>query len=455
MRSREGVVTAYVLLVGVAAAVAVGSATIATSVAVTSALVAAVMLSEAVATDLRQGVRVSLTNVVLLVAVLIDGPGLAAVAALGGFPVFLWRATGTRVIRATFNTAQYVLCGWVAGALYQVLTEGLGASFPEPLTLFAALAAALVYSVVNHGLVAGVVSLSTSDRFFETFRTIGPSLLMQVPYVGIAVLTVVVLDRASAWALVLMAVPALVARYGLLAFQQLDRSYDQLVRNLVKTIEIKDLYTRGHSERVADLSVAVAEELGVGYEERRVARYAALLHDVGKIGVPLCVINKSGPLDDDEFEEMKRHPTIGADILRDIHFLEPAIDIVRYHHERLDGRGYPHGVDERELSGIVRIVTAVDAFDAMTSTRPYRRAMPVEDGIAELRRCAGTQFDPEVVEALARCVVRLDWTPTDMTPESGEVPPNVGVTSAALSRLEGEDGRSGAQVQSGTGGKGW
>jgi len=266
--------------------------------------------------------------------------------------------------------------------------------------------------VVNHALVAGVVAVTSQDSFLDTFRTIGPSLAMQIPYVGIAVLTVVVLERASWWALLLMAVPALIARYGLLAFQELDRSYDRLVRSFVKAIEIKDLYTQGHSLRVSELSVHVADELGIGYEERRVTKYAALLHDVGKIGVRLCVINKPGPLDDDEFAEMQRHPTIGASILHDIDFLEPAIDIVRYHHERLDGRGYPQGVGADRLSKIVRIVTAVDAFDAMTSTRSYRRALAVEEAVAELRRCVGGQFDAEVVEALARCVERIGWEPT-------------------------------------------
>ena len=453
--SREARLTTYVTATSAAAVLLVAFAIAEVRPAAAGVLVAAVFVSEVFSAKLRQNMSVSLTNVVLLVAVILDGPALAIVAALGGTPVFFARSTDLRVTRTAFNAAQYVISAGTAGYVYQALTGWLGAAFPEALALLAALLAAVAYSLVNNALVASVVSVSTTDRFLDTFRTVGPSILMQIPYVGIAVLTVVVLERASVWALVLMAVPALVARYGLLAFQQLDRSYDQMVRNLVKTIEIKDLYTRGHSERVADLSVAVAEELGVGYEERRVARYAALLHDVGKIGVPLCVINKAGPLDDDEFEEMKRHPTIGADILRDIHFLEPAIDIVRYHHERLDGRGYPHGVDERELSRIVRIVTAVDAFDAMTSTRPYRRAMPVADGIAELRRCAGTQFDPDVVEALAGCVERLDWTPTDMTPQSGEDPPDVGATSAALSRLEREDGRGRDQVRSVHGSEGW
>jgi HD-GYP domain-containing protein (c-di-GMP phosphodiesterase class II) len=128
--------------------------------------------------------------------------------------------------------------------------------------------------------------------------------------------------------------------------------------------------------------------------------------------VPLCIINKPGPLDDDEFEAIKGHPSIGADILYDIDFLTPAIDIVRYHHERLDGAGYPHGVGAEELSDIVRIVTAVDAFDAMTSTRSYRRALTVDAALAELRRCAGSQFDPRMVEALTRVVDRIGWTPT-------------------------------------------
>jgi putative nucleotidyltransferase with HDIG domain len=305
-----------------------------------------------------------------------------------------------------------VLAAAAAGLCYAAINNVTAAQFPEWATLVAVVVAAVVYSAVNHFLVAAVVAASTSDRVLPTFLTIGPSLVMQVPYVGIAVLAAVILQRASIWALVLMAVPALIARFGLLAFQRLDESYDSMVRSFVNAIEIKDLYTRGHSERVAQLSVLVAEELGISYEERRLTRYAALLHDVGKIGVPLCIINKPGPLDDAEFEEIKKHPTIGADILHDIDFLAPAIDIVRYHHERLDGKGYPYGVSDAQLSDIVRIVTAVDAFDAMTSTRSYRRALTVEAALAELRRCAGRQFDPRMVEALAVVVVRVGWEPT-------------------------------------------
>jgi putative nucleotidyltransferase with HDIG domain len=374
---------------------------------------AAVFVAEMFASGLRDEVRASLTNIVVLVAVIIgEGPELAVVATLGALPVFVIRAADMRLLRTSFYTGQFILAAAAGGLTYSGMVALWGADFPEWQALLSVLMAALVFSLVNHLLVAGVVTVSSADRYLSTIRTMVPSLVMQVPYVGIAVLAAVVLERASVWALVLMGVPAVIARFGLLAFQRLDESYDSMVRSFVNAIEIKDLYTRGHSERVAQLSVLVAEELGISYEERRLTRYAALLHDVGKIGVPLCIINKPGPLDDAEFEEIKKHPTIGADILHDIDFLAPAIDIVRYHHERLDGKGYPYGVSDAQLSDIVRIVTAVDAFDAMTSTRSYRRALTVEAALAELRRCAGRQFDPRMVEALAVVVVRVGWEPT-------------------------------------------
>jgi putative nucleotidyltransferase with HDIG domain len=436
---------AYTASTAIAALVLVAWALPRVDPATALTIVLAVLIAEAFASTFRDQVHVSLSNIVILVAILIGGAELALVGALGAIPVILVQTKDMRLIRTAFNSGQLVISAAVGGLIYEMISGPMGGSFPDWITLLAILVAALADSVVNHALVAGVISVSTVDRFLDTFRTVRTSIAMQVPYVGIAVLTVVVLDRASIWALVLMAVPALIARYGLMAFEQLDKSYDTLVKSFVKAIEIKDLYTRGHSERVAELSVHVATEMGVGYDERRLTRYAALLHDVGKIGVPLCIINKPGPLDDDEFAEIKKHPTIGAEILRDIDFLAPAIDIVRYHHERLDGRGYPHGVDETELTGIVRIVTAVDAFDAMTSTRSYRRAMSVDAAVEELRRCAGRQFDPEVVEALARCVVRVGWEPLTEFASEAELHGHDIPVGTAQERLEPDSQRQSSE----------
>ena len=411
--SGRSTLTAYIASTACAALVAVVWALPRVDPVVATAVIVAVFLAERYASTLRDRVLISLTNIVALVAILLGGPALAVVGLLGALPAFASRRGPQRLRRTLFNSSQFIVSGAAAGLAYEAVLLNSPGTFPDWRSLLAIAVAAMVYSLVNHSLVSAVIALSTSDGFLDIFRTVGPALAMQVPYVGIAVLAVVVIERASWWALLLMAVPALIARYGLLAFQELDASYERLVRSLVTAIEIKDLYTRGHSERVSELSVHVAEELGVGYEERRITKYAALLHDVGKVGVPLCIINKPGPLDDDEFARMQQHPTIGAEILHDIDFLAPAIDIVRYHHERPDGRGYPHGVDATDLSLLVRIVTAVDAFDAMTSTRSYRRALDVEEAVAELERCVGPQVDAEVVAALSRCVRRLGWQPTN------------------------------------------
>jgi putative nucleotidyltransferase with HDIG domain len=370
----------------------------------------AVGVAESMSTSLRESVRVSLVNIVVLVVVIVAGPWVAVLATLGAAVPIAFQATDMRAARVAFNAGQFVFSAAAAGLVYELVAVRVP-TFPSWQTLLAIALAALGYSLVNHALVAGVISLTGPDRFSDALRTMGPTLVMQVPYVGIAVLIAVVLQRASLGALLLMAVPVLIARFSLLAFQRLDESFDQMVTSIVDAIEMKDLYTRGHSERVSKLSVLVAEHLGLPYDERRLVRYAALLHDVGKVGVPLCIINKPGPLDDDEFEHIKRHPSIGAEILHDVDFLQPALDVVRYHHERLDGRGYPYGVSADELDLLVRIVTAVDAFDAMTSTRSYRRALSVADATAELRRCTGRQFDAIVVEALAEVAVTVGWTP--------------------------------------------
>ena len=370
----------------------------------------ALWVAEAFATRVRDDVHASLANVVMLVIIMLGGPSLAVAAALGSLPAMLLRRM--QPLRVAFNFGQLTISALVSGSVFYWISTGLDATFVDRDYLLAVVAASIAHSLVNQFLVAIVVALSSSERLRNTFTSIVPALIVQIPYVGIAILAVVILNTATPLALLLMAVPTVIARHGMLAFQRLDESYDRLVRGFVKAIEIKDLYTRGHSERVAELSVHVARELGVPYDQRRLTRYAALLHDVGKVGVPLCIINKPGPLDDGEFAQMQQHPSIGAEILHDIDFLAPAIDIVRFHHERLDGKGYPHGIGAVGLSNIVRIVTVVDAFDAMTSTRSYRRALPVTAAVEELRRGAGSQFDARMVEALARVVHKIDWQPT-------------------------------------------
>jgi len=366
-------------------------------------------------------VQVSLTIVADLVAILYGGAPLVVVTSLTAGVVVVTRMRGDRLFKGAYNMATLVLAAVAAARVFEVtagvvptIAAGGNAVMDSPRWLPALLVASLAYVVLNGALIAAAVALSSRVPFVRTFLGLTTqAVVLEVMYAGLAALAFVLVVRVHPLAVGLLAVPLVVARRALLSLQEQRSAFDRMVRAFVKAIEVKDGYTRGHAERVADLSVAVAARMGVSYDDRQRIRYGALLHDVGKIGVALGVLCKAGPLDDREFEQMKRHPVIGARVLHDVDFLGPALGIVRHHHERLDGHGYPAGLTGAEIPILTRIVTVVDAFDAMTSTRPYRRALDVNSAMAELRRHAGTQFDGEVVEVLIAHIDEHGWQITD------------------------------------------
>jgi putative nucleotidyltransferase with HDIG domain len=182
---------------------------------------------------------------------------------------------------------------------------------------------------------------------------------------------------------------------------ELSEAYQGTAMLLGDVVEADDAYTGSHSRGVVELSLAVADRLGLDSRQRRNVEFAALLHDVGKIAVPKEIINKAGPLDDEEWEIMHRHTIEGEAMLRRVGgVLADVGRIVRSSHEHYDGSGYPDGLAGEEIPIEARIVTCCDAFSAMTTTRSYRKAMPLEAALVELRACAGTQFDPEVAATL-------------------------------------------------------
>ena len=183
-------------------------------------------------------------------------------------------------------------------------------------------------------------------------------------------------------------------------YEDLHRLMMGAIKALVSSIDAKDRYTCGHSERVALISRRIAEQMGIAQEDIDRIYLAGLLHDVGKIGVPESILLKNGRLETEEFDIMKTHTTIGARILAGVRELQSVIPGVLYHHERLDGRGYPKGLSEGSLPIDSRIIGLADALDAMTSNRVYRAAMPLEKVEQEIRRCTGSQFDVQCVDAL-------------------------------------------------------
>lgn len=188
----------------------------------------------------------------------------------------------------------------------------------------------------------------------------------------------------------------------------LESSYGVTLKALINALEARDAETHGHSERVVTFSLRLGHEMGLDEEQRRDLELGAMLHDIGKIGVPDAILRKPGRLSDREWEKMKQHPVHGHRILRDIEFLEGAARVVLEHHERWDGKGYPRGLRGNEIDITARVFAVADAFDAMTSDRVYSRGKSFSEAFEELKKCAGSQFDPEVIEAF-NAVPATDW----------------------------------------------
>lgn len=210
-------------------------------------------------------------------------------------------------------------------------------------------------------------------------------------------------DEGQRKLLTLIASRAAAAIENASLYEDLRQSFQQTIAGLAQAIDKMDRYTAGHSERVARYAMVLARKLGLPEDSVDVVRQSAMMHDIGKIG---CVLNlnKVGKLTEDEYEVFKQHPGHGHDILEPIKFLRPLVPGVHLHHERWDGRGYPLGLDKENIPLMARIISVADTYDAMTSDRAYRRALPHEVAMAEIERCAGTQFDPEVADQFGSAI---------------------------------------------------
>ncbi len=179
-------------------------------------------------------------------------------------------------------------------------------------------------------------------------------------------------------------------------------NFEGTINALIATIDVKDHYTCSHSEHVARWSSVIAETLGVEENETRKIQQAAHMHDIGKIGIDERILNKDDVLTSEEYSEMKKHPEIGASIIRHVPFLIDVVPVIRHHHERFDGKGYPDGLGGENIPLGARIVMVADAIDAMMHARPYRNSLPQKKIYQELEENAGTQFDPGIVKVLLK-----------------------------------------------------
>ncbi|MFG3135380.1 HD-GYP domain-containing protein [Streptomyces sp. NPDC048211] len=336
--------------------------------------------------------------------------------------------------RRIWRAAQLPVTVWAASSVHSLLggPAALGGSGPDrlpelPYALLPACAAALVFSLVLTALDGSILAAAeqlTLRRAWSGLlpRSLGPHLVH-----GLAGLMMAILWNSSYGPLAALFVllPMYISCWVFAQYHREHGAHRATIRALVQAVDIKDTYTRGHSERVGHASVLIARELGMAQERIEVLRFAGILHDVGKLGVPTRVLRKDGPLTPEERRVIELHPEYGHEIVRGIGFLGEARAAILHHHERLDGSGYPYGLTGRRIPEFARVVAVADAFDAMTSTRSYRPGRPVPVAVEELKRCAGTQFDPQMVRALARGLERNGWSvsATAVTADESRVPP--------------------------------
>jgi diguanylate cyclase (GGDEF)-like protein/putative nucleotidyltransferase with HDIG domain len=363
-------------------------------------------------TDAASAIGIIATGFVL-------GPGPAIIVAAAAATVQFIRRRG-KPYRAVFDLADFALSAATAAGIYQALNGG---DAPVALGFAIALVAGVAYKTVNVGLLCIAMSIEEGTPAVQIWKErFGWAMTHYLTFGPLAYATTLAYDRMGLLGLATFAIPPVLLAFSMRQYldrtresveavrrvnEQLEaskvrvhRTYLGTIAALSRSIEAKDEYSGGHVERVRVLAVALARTLGYEGEDLEAIEVGALLHDIGKIGVPERILNKPGPLTEEEWEEMKQHPVTSDHILSGIEMHPFVRQIVRSSHERIDGTGYPDGLEGDDIPLPARIVLVADAFDALASDRPYRPGRPVAEALEELRSHVGTQFCPNVVAAL-------------------------------------------------------
>lgn len=343
---------------------------------------------------------VTVSTVVVFAAALIFGYAAVPLAVVGGATDVIDRRPA---IKTAFNTGIWAVATWVAVAIWHLLNpqgmvEGMGILSSGSATL-AWVAASAGFVCVNAGGVIGIVALSERSSFWHVARSGLEGILIQLLTLPTLGVLAAVLYREAPASLIVVSLPLIAVYYSLQMAEQVKQETRATIERLSDILDKRDAATEQHSQRVADHSALVCDKMGLPTDFRQTVVLAARIHDLGKIGIPDKVLFKPGRLNDEEWEIIKRHAADGADIVSGMKAYSAAVGIIRHHHERWDGKGYPDGLKGVDIPLGARIVAVCDTYDAMISSRPYRTGIEQSTVLEEIRRQSGAQFDPDVARA--------------------------------------------------------
>lgn len=346
----------------------------------------------------NNNVGVSVGYAINLASIIVGGPLLGTTASFLGF---LFRCPkipdrgyvhlfNTPVYKTVFNVSQNIIVTTIMGLVY----VSAGGRFGE-FYLLQTVLILLLGVIINSIIISGLMALLNQQRFLGLWLSHLSGVFPSAVAVGsMGVIIALAFIGYGYWAVILFFGPLLLARYSFKLYIDMRNLYISTIQALNKTMEAKDPYTSGHATRVEKYAVDLAEFHGLPFNTVQDIKTAAVLHDIGKLGIDDSILNKASKLSQEEYELIMQHPSIGAEIISNVDFLKKVTKMVKYHHERYDGGGYPEGLVGDEIPIEACILAIADAYDAMTSDRPYRRALTQEEALNEISKNAGTQFHP-------------------------------------------------------------
>jgi putative nucleotidyltransferase with HDIG domain len=355
---------------------------------------------EFVPVDLPLEGRVTIGFPIDFVVILIYGPAWALLIAFLGEIIADTINRKTVWYKILFNASQYALSAGIAGVVYQELGGVVGT--PNITNyIIPAIICAFTYYFINSNLFMVVIHLAEGISARSIWKTqLKGIIATYIALAPIGFIMAMVYVSVGIWGIILFFFPLILARRSFELYTKMRKVYLDTIRALAAAIDAKDPYTKGHSERVAKMSVTLAQELNLSDRDIENIEYTALLHDIGKIGIADSILGKKDSLTIQEYDKIKEHTIMGANIIEPVDFLKNSYWAIYHHHEKYNGKGYPDGLKSEDIPILARIIAAADAYDAMNSDRPYRKKLNKNKILQELKDQSGKQFDPEVVKAL-------------------------------------------------------
>lgn len=387
-----------------------------------------IVLAEHLAIQIDDNSHTSVSAVILLaIGFLFGMTGSLLAAAV--FAISGMFHSHSAIYKVIFNFGNVLTASAGATLTLHLVISGLDLNTTFSSLLLPAAAAGLVFYAINHSLLCFVRGIAEERNPLDIWRREFEWLSLHYAALGIVGVLLASVTVSYGWTGIAgLTTPIAMMQYAMRQYisrttalvtelqqtnEQLTESHDAILRALSSALDTRDEETEEHSQRVCRYAELIARHHGLTEEEIADLRDGSLLHDIGKIGVPDAVLLKPGPLTEDEWVQVRKHPEIGHRMIAHIPFLAPAAEVVLYHHERYDGNGYPFGLAAGAIPLNARIFAIADSLDAMTSDRPYRQGLPYADAMAEIARCAGSQFDPEIVRsALSINIAALQAVPS-------------------------------------------